>query len=300
MVVESRASQSGVIEFETKRFDQMQVAAGVCTEANDVSRVAGDLRFVQYDMEVGHRHMMAHLGCDSSREILNRTSVSTRWYRSVCSRRVGVVIVNEGNVVAEKSHSRVERDSRTRILAGAGRAFGKLGYGTCRVEDIIEEAGVSRGTFYKFFDSKEAVFDEIEQAFELSFVHSMEGVFDPDAQPWHQAEALIDGYLRWIAGWRDVARMLWTDPTRPRAETLNETRANAFNAFIAMIGQMVAGTHAAGANPLVYRGILGAISEIGLYVIELPRVTDAELKKARDAIIQVVVGSLSPSEVDHS
>ena len=196
--------------------------------------------------------------------------------------------------MAQESYSRVERDTRTRILAGAGRAFGRVGYGACRVEDIIDEAGVSCGTFYKFFDSKEAVFDEIEQAFELSFVHSMEGVVSPEMEPWEQAQALLDGYLRWIAGWRDVARTLWTDPTRPRAHSVNEARANAFASFVGVIGDLASQAQNSQGSPLVYRGILAAISEIGLHVIELPRVGEEELREARDAILQIVVGSLQP------
>lgn len=196
--------------------------------------------------------------------------------------------------MAQRAYSRVERDSRTRILAGAGRAFGQLGYGACRVEDIIEEAAVSRGTFYKFFDSKEAVFDEIEQAFELSFVQSMEGVVTPEMAPWDQATAMLDGYLRWIAGWRDIARTLWTDPTRPRAQSVNEARANAFDVFIAVIGELATGGGIEDMNPLVSRGILGAISEIGLHVVELPRVGEDELREAREAILRIVVGTLQP------
>ena len=197
-------------------------------------------------------------------------------------------------MVEKKEYSRVERDSRTRIIAGAGRAFGRLGYGTCRVEDIIEDAGVSRGTFYKFFDSKEAVFDEIEQAFEVSFVQSMQGAFDSSAEPLEQANSLIDGYLRWISGWRDVARVLWQDPSRPRADSVKEARADAFNIFVDVIGGLVLGMGMEGGSPLIYRGMLGAISEIGLYVIELPKVSEDDLREARDAIIQIVVGSLSP------
>ncbi len=199
-------------------------------------------------------------------------------------------------MVEKKEYSRVERDSRTRILAGAGRAFGRLGYGTCRVEDIIEDAGVSRGTYYKFFDSKEAAFDEIEQSFEQSFVQSMEGVFDPDAEPWQQADALVDSYLRWISGWRDVARVLWQDPSRPRADSVKQARADAFNIFVDVIGGLVTGMGMEGGNPLIYRGMLGAISEIGLYVIELPEVTEENLQEARKAIIQIVVGSMKAPE----
>lgn len=188
--------------------------------------------------------------------------------------------------------SRIERESRTRILAGAGRAFGRHGYGACRVEDIIEEAGVSRGTFYKFFDSKEAVFDEIEQAFELSFVHAMQSAVAAGGEPWEQGVALIDAYLRWLAGWREIARVLWADPSRPRVDSVSVSRAQAFEEFAALLAALgdSSGDHAG--TPLVFRGLLGAVSEIGLYVIEQPRVGDEELQQARAAILQIVVGAL--------
>lgn len=198
----------------------------------------------------------------------------------------------------EEKKSRAARDSRTLILAGAGRAFGRLGYGECRVEDIIEDAGVSRGTFYKFFDSKQAVFAEIEQAFELSFVQSVQGVNSETLTPWESAEAYIDAYLRWLAVWRDVARTLWTDPTRPNAETVKAARIDAFQAFVGLIAGLASDAGLQEDDPLLYRGVLGGVSEIGLTVIEMPKVTDADLLRARNAIIRIVVGSLTAPEED--
>lgn len=193
-----------------------------------------------------------------------------------------------------QSRNRASQDSRTAILAGAGRAFGRLGYGTCRVEDIIEEAGVSRGTFYKFFDSKEAVFDSIEQAFDLSFVQAMQSVDDPRLSPQARAEAYLDAYLRWIVGWRDLARTMWTDPTRPGAETLNQVRNDALTAFIGLVAGLVNDMGIPEADPMIYRGILGAVSEIGMSVVEQPRLTDNELIRARKAIIHIITASLTP------
>ncbi|HQZ84050.1 MAG TPA: TetR/AcrR family transcriptional regulator [Actinomycetota bacterium] len=193
-----------------------------------------------------------------------------------------------------QSRNRASQDSRTAILAGAGRAFGRLGYGTCRVEDIIEEAGVSRGTFYKFFDSKEAVFESIEQAFDLSFVQAMQSVDDPRLSPQARAEAYLDAYLRWIVGWRDLARTMWTDPTRPGAETLNQVRNDALTAFIGLVAGLVNDMGIPEADPMIYRGILGAVSEIGMSVVEQPRLTDNELIRARKAIIHIITASLTP------
>ena len=53
--------------------------------------------------------------------------------------------------------SSVEAD----ILRGASRAFVRLGYHECRVDDILAEANVSRTHFYRFFGSKEAVFKQL-------------------------------------------------------------------------------------------------------------------------------------------
>jgi AcrR family transcriptional regulator len=196
--------------------------------------------------------------------------------------------------VQRQSRSRATQDSRTAILAGAGRAFGRLGYGTCRVEDIIDEAGISRGTFYKFFDSKEAVFDSIEQAFDLSFVQAMQSVDDPRLTPQGRAEAYLDAYLRWIVGWRDIARTMWTDPTRPGAENLTAVRTAAMTSFIGLIAGLVNDMGIPEADPMIYRGILGAVSEIGMSVVEQPRLTDAELIRARKAILHIISASLTP------
>jgi AcrR family transcriptional regulator len=55
----------------------------------------------------------------------------------------------------------VTDETRERILAGAARTFGRLGYAAARVEDILAEAEISRPTFYKAFQSKADVFEEL-------------------------------------------------------------------------------------------------------------------------------------------
>lgn len=54
---------------------------------------------------------------------------------------------------------RTGRGERTRdeLMAAATEVFWDRGYVDARVADIVERAGVSHGTFYTYFDSKEAV-----------------------------------------------------------------------------------------------------------------------------------------------
>jgi len=54
-----------------------------------------------------------------------------------------------------------EPSTRERILAGARRAFQRLGYAGTRVEDILLEANISRPTFYRVFRNRDEVFLEV-------------------------------------------------------------------------------------------------------------------------------------------
>lgn len=50
----------------------------------------------------------------------------------------------------------VERNQRDRILTAALAVFGTKGFLAATVSELADEASVSRSTFYKFFDDKEA------------------------------------------------------------------------------------------------------------------------------------------------
>lgn len=50
----------------------------------------------------------------------------------------------------------VEQNQRDRIMLGALSVFGEKGFAAATVQDLIEEAAVSRATYYKYFDDKAA------------------------------------------------------------------------------------------------------------------------------------------------
>jgi AcrR family transcriptional regulator len=51
--------------------------------------------------------------------------------------------------------------SRRRILAAAESLFADLGFHAASIVKITEAAGVAQGTFYIYFESKQAVFEEV-------------------------------------------------------------------------------------------------------------------------------------------
>ena len=54
--------------------------------------------------------------------------------------------------------------TRARLLAAAKEIFEEHGFLEARISDIAERAGLSHGSFYTYFDSKEQVFREVAAA----------------------------------------------------------------------------------------------------------------------------------------
>lgn len=56
---------------------------------------------------------------------------------------------------------RKKRETRQRLLECAWQLFLEKGYDETTVEDITEAAGVAKGTFFNYFDTKENALDEL-------------------------------------------------------------------------------------------------------------------------------------------
>lgn len=87
-------------------------------------------------------------------------------------------------------NSNAARTARTRatLIATAERLFGTRGYAAVGTEEIVREAGVTRGALYHHFDGKEdlflAVYEKVEADLMNSIVASL-GAGSPD--PWDVA-----------------------------------------------------------------------------------------------------------------
>lgn len=91
--------------------------------------------------------------------------------------------------VAESIHREQRRDQ---LLACARRLFASNGYHATSVEDVIQEAGVSRGTFYNYFDSKRALFGKV---LELLFSQVWDSVQTISTEPGDDITAQVTGNI---------------------------------------------------------------------------------------------------------
>jgi AcrR family transcriptional regulator len=69
--------------------------------------------------------------------------------------------------------TKIERTKRETILLAAQRLFARFGLRKTTVEEIINLAKIARGTFYKYFPDKEALFLEVVEKESASLVSAI-------------------------------------------------------------------------------------------------------------------------------
>ncbi|HEU5170509.1 MAG TPA: TetR/AcrR family transcriptional regulator [Gemmatimonadales bacterium] len=70
------------------------------------------------------------------------------------------------------------------ILDAALEVFGAEGFARARLDDVARRAGVSKGTLYRYFDSKETLFREMIRAKVVAAIAETEGIIEQHRGPW--------------------------------------------------------------------------------------------------------------------
>jgi AcrR family transcriptional regulator len=162
-----------------------------------------------------------------------------------------------------------QRESRrAALLSVARRIFSQKGYHSTSIDDLIEAAGVARGTFYLYFESKRAIFEELLDglfATLASTVHRID--VSPGAPPpIDQVTAIVERIFATLDENRELARILLRE-----AVGLDEDFDRKLADFYGRIERMIESALRTGitlgvVRPLdpeiVSRCILGAVKEI--------------------------------------
>lgn len=77
------------------------------------------------------------------------------------------------------------RNTRGRIIEAAWQLFYRQGYDDTTVEDIIRESGTSRGSFYHYFEGKDALLSSLSYLFDEKYQQLMDTI-DPDMDRFDQ------------------------------------------------------------------------------------------------------------------
>lgn len=110
------------------------------------------------------------------------------------------------------------RGERTRaaLVDAARRVFEDKGYVQARISDIADAAGVAHGSFYTYFESKEAVFADVAAMIEVEMFPAGTGTSLRAGRPAEAVAAIEHANRRYLEAYRDNARFM---------RTLNEVAA---------------------------------------------------------------------------
>jgi AcrR family transcriptional regulator len=98
--------------------------------------------------------------------------------------------------------------TRARLVEAAKKIFEEDGFLEARISDIAERAGLSHGSFYHYFDSKEEIFREVADAVDERLGAPLNSVIlDPSSTaPPH--ERIHEAIRRNLESYRDEARIM--------------------------------------------------------------------------------------------
>src|ERR1700758_3597523 len=168
--------------------------------------------------------------------------------------------------VTRAQRARAER--RTAVLAAARRIFADKGYHATSIDDIIEGADIARGTFYLYFESKRAIFDELLDHLVATLKAQVRRIdVGPDAPPpVEQMNEMVDRLLRTLLDNREMAHILLREAVGIDKD-FDRKLADFYGLFEDMLVSALRTGHALGLlrpcdAQVVSRCILGSIKEV--------------------------------------
>ena len=104
--------------------------------------------------------------------------------------------------------SRKGAQTRARLLEAAKHVFETSGFLEARITDIAEQAGLSHGSFYHYFDSNEQVFREVAETQEALLTQAPDDADEVDPTTLSERERILRANRLYLERYRDNARIM--------------------------------------------------------------------------------------------
>lgn len=171
------------------------------------------------------------------------------------------------------------------------RAFGRLGYARTRVEDVLQEAGVSRPTFYKEFASADDLFETLARVHFRSLSKVIAEALASTDDPGGKLRAVVDAFFLWRSGLGAFGRVLDAESRHPRTtlarirRPVSERLVDAFRDQIVALGRPVP-------DALLLGALIAAAEYLGDSLPGDRAPTSDELRRRRDVMYRLAAGAL--------
>jgi AcrR family transcriptional regulator len=124
---------------------------------------------------------------------------------------MGVKVANKASSRAPTDKTpRTARGERTlrKILDGARQEFGERGFSDSSIVGITQRAGVALGTFYTYFDSKEALFQALVRDMSAEVAATAAPAFTGSTHALDAARQGLQFFLQFARDHRDIYRII--------------------------------------------------------------------------------------------
>ena len=163
-----------------------------------------------------------------------------------------------------RRHTDQGLERKQQLLDAAETLFSSRGYGPTRIADICEAAGVAKGLFYWYFETKESLFAELVRSVRQQLRRAQAAAMDPDADPVTRIRQGTEASVRFMAEHVRFFALLEVERSDQLvAAALRESS----DIYVGDAARVVAEAQAAGLMPdgdapeLLAIGVLGAVSQ---------------------------------------
>ena len=101
--------------------------------------------------------------------------------------------------MSERRHTDQGLERKQQLLDAAESLFASRGYGPTRIADICEAAGVAKGLFYWYFETKESLFAELVRSMRTQLRRAQAAAMDAEADPVTRIRQGSEASVRFMA-----------------------------------------------------------------------------------------------------
>jgi AcrR family transcriptional regulator len=182
-----------------------------------------------------------------------------------------------------------------RILQASMNVFGRLGYPDTRVEDILEDAGISRPTFYRYFKSKDDVFDAVDEVVSMSFLQTWTSAVASVEGAAEKLEKGVDAYLQWLYATGPVASTKRRHPLNPD-NNIRARRDEGRRLIADVIREETFATLGEEFDPWLFVMLQAATEKAGDLLIN-DGLRPADAKRAKQSMMRILAATLSEGDL---
>jgi AcrR family transcriptional regulator len=208
--------------------------------------------------------------------------------------------VEDGKRTVPRSQKGVR--TRARLLEAAKEVFEEDGFLEARISDIAERAGLSHGSFYHYFDSKEEVFREVAESVEEQLSAPLEGVILDGASHAPPQERIRKALRLHLESYRREARIMGVIEQMARYDKqVNAARMERQHKYSLQVASSIRdlqqhGLADPGLDPKIAAAVLGAMSSRFPEMWLVQGAVSCSFDKAVDQLARMFVNALGLAE----